>query len=507
MQAPILFGYRWVANMLLFLAIGLIVLAANLSYRNLAKYKAASEYVNNAHLVLIAAEGIMSNMLQMESSARGYMLTGNSFFLHEVEATRFKHRNYMDNLDMLISDKAQIIEMGILVKVSETQFSLIDIIVAKGNATQSHAMAVDTALLNRSAFTLGKVRQTIKRFIGNQSRLLDERTRVSKNRFSAAYRTEIGGLVVSIFCILLFYGAVRAQNKRLDHLNHDLEKTNKWLSETRSGLEREVEARTRDLAHANRQLAQQYSLQTEDLDRKRSELQDAAHFQRALLPLFDFPDDCWEIGAIMKPALEVGGDYYDYKYLEQTGTITLAIGDAAGHGLMASMIVSTVRSLFQTFGATGNVQEIFGQITDNLLSLRIRSAFMALSLIRMRRFEIEIVSAGMPPFLLYHRQQHTVETLPLKSIFLGSPYNPEYAQYKAHLQAGDILLCFSDGITESRNLQGEIYGHTRLSELLLSLAEEPVQEICNEIQAEEREWSGRMEPYDDISIMAIRMRG
>ena len=84
----------------------------------------------------------------------------------------------------------------------------------------------------------------------------------------------------------------------------------------------------------------------------------------------------------MKPAAEVGGDYYDF-HLADDGTLTVAVGDATGHGLKAGTVVTAMKSLFRTFAAEPEIVPVFNQSSRVLKEMNLRSLFMALTMVKL----------------------------------------------------------------------------------------------------------------------------
>ena len=97
----------------------------------------------------------------------------------------------------------------------------------------------------------------------------------------------------------------------------------------------------------------------------------------------------------MKTATEVGGDYYDFA-VAHDGTLTVALGDATGHGAKAGTMVVAAKSLFNGFSDTPNLLEIFEKLTDCIKRLNMRSMFMSMLLLRIKDNTAVVSSAGMP---------------------------------------------------------------------------------------------------------------
>ena len=117
--------------------------------------------------------------------------------------------------------------------------------------------------------------------------------------------------------------------------------------------------------------------------RQAKELEEARALQLSMLPKFvpQFPN--LEIAAYMKPASEVGGDYYDF-HIGDDGTLTIVIGDATGHGLKAGSVVTATKSLFNAFADDGNIPQIFKQSSKVLKAMNLRGLFMAMTMLKIK---------------------------------------------------------------------------------------------------------------------------
>jgi serine phosphatase RsbU (regulator of sigma subunit) len=104
-----------------------------------------------------------------------------------------------------------------------------------------------------------------------------------------------------------------------------------------------------------------------------------------------------EIAAYMKTATEVGGDYYDF-HLAEDGTLTVAVGDATGHGLKAGDDGHRGQSLFEAFAHKRDLVDIFQQTSGAIKRMNMRSLFMAMTIVRVKDHLLTVSTAGMPRF-------------------------------------------------------------------------------------------------------------
>ena len=149
--------------------------------------------------------------------------------------------------------------------------------------------------------------------------------------------------------------------------------------------------------------------------RKTKELEEARELQLSLLPknIPAFQD--YEIVPFMKTATEVGGDYYDVLPVKNE-KLTLAIGDATGHGVKAGTLVAVIKGLFQELDDTVPLNKALERIHFTLRSMHFHNLYMGLTLLRLDRNYITVSSAGMPPVLIYKKETGMVEELRIRHL-------------------------------------------------------------------------------------------
>lgn len=270
----------------------------------------------------------------------------------------------------------------------------------------------------------------------------------------------------------------------------------------------------RDIARTNQQLVkrerhiQQHRLERQlleaDVARKTRELEDARALQLSMLPttLPDLPH--LDLAVHMQTATEVGGDYYDYHYADD-GTLTLAIGDATGHGTKAGIMVAIAKSLFRSAAVDGDLRCFFHDATRVLKQMQLGNLFMALTLVRLRGSALVASAAGMPPFLIYRAATGAVETITLKGMPLGAFHDFPYQQAQTRLASGDAVLFLTDGFTELFNEDKEMFGLERARAAFQEAATEPAEAILTHLRTTCRAWSGTRPPDDDITLFVLKM--
>src|SRR5215470_11252058 len=236
------------------------------------------------------------------------------------------------------------------------------------------------------------------------------------------------------------------------------------------------------------------------------EMEEARQLQLSMLPQGVPYLPHVEIAACMKPATEVGGDYYDWR-LGADGTLTIAIGDATGHGLKAGTMVTVTKGLFNHLAEQADLVAMLSQTSHALKRMNLRSLFMAMTLVRLKGYHLQCSVAGMPPILIYRAAAQTVEEIPLRGAPLGGLTNYAYRQAETRLDVNDVALLLSDGLPERFNAAGEMFGYERIQELMLAHALSSPQLLLERLMQASDEWAAGKLADDDMTFVALRRKG
>jgi len=240
-------------------------------------------------------------------------------------------------------------------------------------------------------------------------------------------------------------------------------------------------------------------------DRRTQELEQAHQLQLSMLPKQVPQLPGLDICAYMKTASEVGGDYYDF-HLADDGTLTVAIGDATGHGLDAGMMVAGTKTLVQSLCATSDLNKIINLLNKNLSILKLQPMYMALRILRIRDYYVEAVGAGMFPFLFYEREARIIKEVESTGPPLGVFPQFNYTSYKFNISAGDVILLMTDGFTERFNEQKEMLGDDNAKNILMEVAGESANNIIERLVKECKLWGGDRPQDDDVTFVVIKMK-
>jgi PAS domain S-box-containing protein len=238
---------------------------------------------------------------------------------------------------------------------------------------------------------------------------------------------------------------------------------------------------------------------------KSNELEKARLLQLSLLPteLPQLPHI--KMAASMRTALEVGGDYYDV-HLADNGTLTVVTGDATGHGLEAGMLVTATKSLFARLADEPDIVYLMQQINESLNRLKLKRLYMALQIIRIKDYKLQVCSAGMPPVLIYRKHRKEIRELMLKSLPLGGISGLQFQKKEISLRCGDIVLLLSDGLPERFNRQNEVLDYPRVKNAFLHAVEDHPEQIISHLIHTGDEWAGRQSLNDDETFVILKFK-
>ncbi len=203
----------------------------------------------------------------------------------------------------------------------------------------------------------------------------------------------------------------------------------------------------------------------------------------------------------------VGGDYFDYLPMGD-GRVLVVAADVSGHNLASGMIMVSARATLKSMAAMhSDVAEIFTSLGGSLfqdLSKTERFITAAGVSLSSDSNRIELVNAGHNDTMIYRAASCEVERIPSGGPILGFLEGMVYSVEERVLDEGDVLILYTDGITESTNSEGCMFEEDRLSASLGRASSGSAEEIVNSILAELAAFSGRSEEDDDLTLVVIK---
>lgn len=254
--------------------------------------------------------------------------------------------------------------------------------------------------------------------------------------------------------------------------------------------------------HHERELSRRL-LEAEYL-RKTEELEEARRFQLSLLPSCLPRVRGLELAAAMTTATEVGGDFYDF-YMPHDGALTLAVGDATGHGARAGTMVTVVKSLLTADAGVSSPADFLRSANRAIRRMRLERMTMALCMARFEGRSLIIASAAMPPVLVHRAATGEVEELTFCGMPLGG-LDDGFPERTIEVDPGDTVLLMSDGFPELPAPSGDPLGYGEARDRFAKVADLAPEEIIAALQEEAARWAGTDLPHDDLTFVVLRGR-
>ena len=245
--------------------------------------------------------------------------------------------------------------------------------------------------------------------------------------------------------------------------------------------------------------------------RMRTELQTAHDAQMSIMPQADPVVEGYDISGMCTPAFEVGGDFFDYFALGGQRGFCVAVGDVSGKAMRSAMTAVLSSGMLYAHAAQAEgVGDILTRLNTPMYDKTDRKMFTALCLVALESGTpgISFTNAGLPHPLI--RRDGAVHPLLCEGprLPLGSMRSVCYLEQREALAAGDVLVLFTDGVSEAVNTHNEFYGTERLQQLLgeLDTAALSAAEIKRRIVVDIDRFGGGAARHDDMTVVVIKVR-
>jgi sigma-B regulation protein RsbU (phosphoserine phosphatase) len=240
----------------------------------------------------------------------------------------------------------------------------------------------------------------------------------------------------------------------------------------------------------------------DELNALQGDLERAWQVQGGMLPRQNLNVGSWEISYHYDPAGPVSGDYCDVVSLDR-GELFFLLGDVAGKGIAASILMAHLRATLRSF-ITLNlpVNELLARANQVFCEINASAYYATLVCGRASRFgQVELCNAGhCPPLLITHGE---VRNIAATGHPLGLFSDAEFAIERFQLTPGDSLLLYSDGLSEARNPLDEEYGAARLSRLVREHHALPSQPLIHACLRDLKTFQAGAPKSDDLTLMAL----
>jgi len=240
-------------------------------------------------------------------------------------------------------------------------------------------------------------------------------------------------------------------------------------------------------------------------ERLERELQLAMEIQQRFQPTAPPVVPGYEFQGISFPCYEIGGDYYDFIQRDD-GRLVIALGDVSGKGTAAALLMSSLHAAIHA--QTGShdtlvetISAVNRYLADNIPPNRFVTLFYAE--LDPESGAVSFLNAGHNPPLIVHAAG-TVEQLASGGLPLGIKADADYREGRTHLQTGDVLVIYSDGVTEAASPSGEEFGPTRLYEVVSRNVDASAAGIRDRIESALTKFSQGTPAADDITLVIVK---
>jgi len=242
-------------------------------------------------------------------------------------------------------------------------------------------------------------------------------------------------------------------------------------------------------------------------ERISNELDVASRIQKKILPADVDEIFGLEIAQYFEPAKEIGGDYYDYTILDDN-VFSITIADVSGKGVPAAFLMALGRSVLKTLTLTGdfapneNLNElnkiIYSDITEDMFITMMHSKY------NKENKTLYYSNAGHNPIVVYRASTDSIELHTVKGVAIGFLEEYNYRQGEIQLNKGDIVIFYTDGITEAENSNKEMFGLERLKEVIYNNKNKSPKELRKVILESINRFRKDYEQTDDLTFVILK---
>jgi serine phosphatase RsbU (regulator of sigma subunit) len=238
------------------------------------------------------------------------------------------------------------------------------------------------------------------------------------------------------------------------------------------------------------------------------ELEMAGRIQFGILPESPPSLPGWDLSATLEPAGETSGDFYDFIPLPNNKW-GIVIADVTDKGLGAALFMTLSSSLLRTYAARfPTLPAMAINAVNNRIFADTRGGMFVTTFYAVLEPDIgrlRYVNAGHnPPFLASSQKGKPTDRLTRTGVALGLFEEQNWQQKMMRFSPGDVLVLYTDGVTEAYNRRGQFFGESRLQQVVRLLRERPASEIQEGLLAEVNEFTGRVARHDDIALIVLK---
>ena len=247
-------------------------------------------------------------------------------------------------------------------------------------------------------------------------------------------------------------------------------------------------------------------------ERIEGELRIAHDIQMSILPkmLPPFPNrDEFNLFAVIEPAKEVGGDFYDFFMIDDSH-LCLVMADVSGKGVPASLFMAVTKTLIKATAKIGlSPADILSQVNDEISHDNEQSMFVTVfcGVLDLQSGELIYTNAGHNPPLLIPRQGESSYLPKSRQLVIGAMEDYPYRTESVLMAPGDRLFFYTDGVTEAMNQQDQLYSEERLLSDVTDLRQLGIRPLVEGVVGCVKAFAGAAPQSDDITIMIVEFSG
>jgi sigma-B regulation protein RsbU (phosphoserine phosphatase) len=253
------------------------------------------------------------------------------------------------------------------------------------------------------------------------------------------------------------------------------------------------------------------SRMTAEKERVSVEMEMSARIQTSLLPqkLENYTGEhSFEIHSLIDPAKDVGGDFYDY-YVIDDDHIGLTIADVSGKGVPAALFMTVTKTLLQMAGKMyGSPAEILGSVNRQLCYQNRETMFVTVffGIYTISQKKLIYVNAGHEELAVYHKSEGKfVISREEHDLLVAINPDEEFTERTLLLDSGDKIFMFTDGVTDARNAQEEMFGENRMTDALNTLKDLPGDELIAKMRECISDFAGETPQFDDVTMLLLEV--
>ena len=214
----------------------------------------------------------------------------------------------------------------------------------------------------------------------------------------------------------------------------------------------------------------------------------------------------FDIWACMHTAKEVGGDFYDFYFVDEQ-TLVFLIADVSGKGIPAAMFMMTAKTLLKSYAESGmDAAQVLTQANNKLCEGNDAGMFVTvwMGYLNTRTGEVTYANAGHNPPLVRHADGSVEFVRSRPGLVLAGMEGIRYRANSIQLEPGDMLYLYTDGVTEATNADNNLYGENRLLAILEHHTNGDVHAVCENVKADVDAFVGEAPQFDDITMLSLR---